>query len=52
MEASADLRLTMEDMLRGGFLEAGVPDEADPVRVVRVLRVLVVAGHQELRENS
>ena len=48
----ADLRLTMEDILRGGFLESGVPDEADAVRVVSVLRVLVVAGEQQFRENS
>jgi len=42
----------MEDMLRSRFLEPGVPDEADAVRVVGVLRVLVVAGHQQFRENS
>ena len=42
----------MEDILRGGFLEPGVPDEADAVRVVSVLRVLVVAGEQQLRDNS
>jgi hypothetical protein len=39
------LRLTLEDMLRGGLLELGVPDEAEAVRVVSRVDVLVVARH-------
>jgi len=50
----AYLALTVEDVFRRGLLEPGVPDEADSVRISRVvvLVVLIVGGQQQLREGG
>ena len=41
----------MKDVLRRGLLEPGVPHEADAVRIVGSVRVLVIRGAHELRER-
>lgn len=44
-----DWRLTVEDVLRSGLLELGVPDQAHAVRVVRRVVGVVVGRQHELR---
>ena len=45
-----DGRLTVKDKLGRRLLELGVPDEADAIRIVRRVVVVVVGGDEELRE--